>query len=165
MSQSALLEYGKQFLPECANFRYYFELSNNDYTIENVITQLEAHTNINLRNYKYKIVEKENTIGFSMGFHLDDIAPIKTKHNLASDLGGIIIANKYRLYHKDQLPIYSAIIYLSEHEEDFTGGEFEFIDQQIIPKKNWILFFSSKEVHRVLPIKSGIRKNILIKFY
>ena len=165
MAQSALLEYGKQFLSECKNFRHYFVLANNDYTIENIILQLEAHTNINLRDYKYKIVEKENTIGFNMQWHLDDIAPIKTKHNLDSDLGGIVIANKYRLYHKDQLPVYSAVIYLSEHEEDFTGGEFEFLDQQIIPKKNWILFFDSREVHRVLPIKNGIRKNILIKFY
>jgi hypothetical protein len=168
MAQTALQEHGKEFLAECSPFRHYFELANCVYTIENIdniIAQLEVHIGIKLTDYDCKVVERESATGFHMLWHLDDVAPIKTSRNLDSIENGIVIGNKFRLYHKDKLPTFSAIIYLSKYGEDFTGGEFEFLDQQIIPKKNWILFFSSKDVHRVLTVKSGIRKNILIKFY
>ena len=81
-----------------------------------------------------------------------------------------IIFNLTSIYDVPNNGINSIRMVVSFIEESFIKIENrirvqEFVDQQIIPKKNWILFFSSKEVHRVLAIKTGIRKNILIKFY
>jgi hypothetical protein len=57
------------------------------------------------------------------------------------------------------------IIYLTSIDIDFIGGELEFVDQLIKPKKNDIVFFDSREVHRVRRFRNGTRKNILIKFF
>lgn len=165
MSQLNICNYGNTLLEDCMKNRHYFDLVV--FNINSIIHDISNHVNIDLENYKFMIIPKTNKKGFSMKWHIDDVAMIKTNKNAINDECGIIIGDKqkYRLYHKLDLPIYSAIIYLSEYNVDFTGGEFEFLNQKIEPKKNHVLFFDSREVHRVNIVKSGIRENILIKFY
>ena len=163
MSQKAIYDYGKIFLDDVKSTRRYFEIK--DINEQNIINDISYHTSVDLSNYTYKIIKRETGIGFSMKWHIDDVALIKISKNELYKENDQILNQKYLLYHKDELPIYTAIIYLSEYQTDFAGGEFEFIDEQIKPKKNYVLFFDSREVHRVLPVKKGTRQNILIKFY
>ena len=57
-------------------------------------------------------------------------------------------------------------MYLSNYLLDFQGGQLEFIDGTIIkPIKGDIIIFDSREIHRVNPLKSGIRNCIVMKLY
>ena len=136
----------------------------NNYTTFNddIIKNLNL---INLYNYNYKIIEKENYEGFFMKWHVDDAQIIKhNKNNNFTDQ--IKITDKQYLHYNKLKPSYSLIIYESDFGNDFVGGSFEFSDGTIIfPKKGMYIFFDSREVHRVNKITNGIRKNYLIKFY
>lgn len=163
MAQTCIYEYGKEILPTIKSDRYYFMI--HDTSDESIIKELSLYTKIDFTKYKYKKIEREVSSGFGMKWHIDDAALIKINKDTDKDEKGMVLHNKYRLFHKEELPLYSAILYLSTHKEDFKGGEFHFVDEVIRPFKNHVLLFNSKEVHRVNKVISGIRKNILYKFY
>jgi 2OG-Fe(II) oxygenase superfamily len=163
MAQTCIYEYGKEILPTIKSDRYYFMI--DDTCDESIIKELSLKSKIDFTKYNYKRVEREVTTGFGMKWHIDDAALIKINKDKDKEDKGMVLQNKYRLFHKEELPLYSAILYLSTYNKDFKGGEFHFVDEIITPLKNHVLLFNSKEVHRVSPVKSGIRKNILYKFY
>lgn len=129
---------------------------------EDIIKNLNL---LNLNNFDYKIIKKENYEGFFMKWHVDDAQIIK--HNKDNNyIDQIKINDKQFLHYNKLKPSYSLIIYESDFGIDFKGGSFEFSDGTLIfPKKGMYVFFDSREVHRVNKITNGIRKNYLIKFY
>ncbi len=132
--------------------------------IENAKFLLNERYNISLINFDMEIIQRENKIGFYQNWHIDDCAVFKHK-DTQNKTNNIPLNDKYSLYHSKPLPTYTMIIYLTSHGTDFIGGEFEFVDQIIKPRKHDVVFFDSKEVHKVNTLRSGIRKNILIKFF
>lgn len=176
MAQTALYEYGKSTLHKYKQVRQYFCLEDIE-DVENIENVIKYIQNRVLFEYKtYKLVKRNSGIDFYMKWHIDDVAVMKTKRENIQNIQNheniqnnenheIVLQGKYKLYHTSDRPVYTAIIYLSEHNKDFTGGEFEFVDEKIIPHKHYILFFDSREVHRVLPVKSGNRETLVIKFY
>lgn len=151
---------------EIIQSRLYFNLGEkieND-IIEQAKKEINNKLNIDLNNFRTEIVQRDNSFGFYLNWHIDDCAMLK--HNTTDNkTNNVPLNNKYSLYHKNELPKYTMIIYLTSIDEDFKGGEFEFIDKLIKPKKYDVLFFDSREVHRVRRFREGTRKNILIKFY
>ncbi len=74
-------------------------------------------------------------------------------------------SNKNDNFHYDMCDI-TTILYLND---DFEGGEFEYIDEnnkkiKINPKKNMMIISSNKLSHRVLPVTSGIRYSLICPF-
>jgi Rps23 Pro-64 3,4-dihydroxylase Tpa1-like proline 4-hydroxylase len=68
-------------------------------------------------------------------------------------------------YHYDDSDV-TFILYLND---EFEGGEFEYIDnknsvKKIKPKKNMIIISNDKVSHRVLPVVSGIRYSLIYFF-
>jgi hypothetical protein len=148
---------------ECFN-KLYNDINNNH--INEIIKYLDLDF---LLNFEFKFFIKEYKDKYSMKWHFDDqilfIHNIDEKNILNQK---IIFKNKqkiYTLYNKNDLPIYTMIIYFNDYDIDFKGGEIEFIDKIYYPKKGMILFFDSRELHRVHPLKKGQRKCLLIKFY
>jgi hypothetical protein len=73
--------------------------------------------------------------------------------------------NKKDEFHTDTSD-FTMIMYLND---DFIGGEFEYIDKlgdsiKIKPKKDTIVFSNNKLLHRVLPVLNGVRYS-LVCFY
>lgn len=164
MSCNALLSYAKKI----------FEIYN--LKKERIIGQIADYTNfdielfseiIPLDKYDYEIIKKENSEGFYMNWHLDNALVVKNKKdNMENKSNGISISDRHTLYYFIKKPIYTLIVYESNHETDFTGGTLEFIDGFVVkPKKGLYVFFNSNEVHRVNRILSGSRINYLVKFY
>lgn len=71
--------------------------------------------------------------------------------------------------------VYTTLVYLNDHGTDFTGGEFTFVDTdeskkemitQVLPKAGKIVAFTSgfENVHRVLPVESGVRYALTTAF-
>lgn len=133
-------------------------------SIEENIMILTNKFNIDLDMFLFKKIEKVNEKGFFMKWHLDDAQIINNKKEIKYK-NHIEISEKKSIYYSNEIPTYSLIIYLSEHNLDFKGGSFEFVDKKIYPKKNMYIFFDSREVHRVNKITGGHRHNYLIKFY
>lgn len=166
MATKALLTYATKIFNEC------------DLKKERVIGKIDRYESfdialfsdlIDLDKYDYDIIEKINSAdnGFSMGWHIDGAKVIKNKK------GGIIKPNHiklgvtlYSIYYYIKKPVYTLLVYESNHDIDFTGGMLEFIDGTIVkPEKGMYVFFNSNEAHRVIKMTSGTRKNYLIKFY
>lgn len=160
MAQLALFQYGQGLLSVCKPTRYFGKLTADINNRQHVLAEIAAL--LSLTDYHETWIERITTKGFSMKWHCDDAAVLKTKHHKTC---GTMITPHYKLYHKNKLPLYSAIIYLSDFNIDFTGGEFEFVDERILPQRHYVLVFDSRDVHRVLPVTSGERKTILVKFY
>lgn len=141
----------------------------SDKIVDIAISYFENEYGLLLNKYEKKTIFRENQIGFNMGWHVDDCSIYKhkqteeNKHN--ERYNNIAINEKFSLFHKEILPKYTMIIYLTEYGKDFTGGEFCFVDQIVKPKKYDVILFDSREVHKVTELKSGTRKNILVKFY
>lgn len=134
---------------------------SEDEIIDSAIEKIMELKNINLKNYNKKVIIRDNQIGFYLNWHIDDCAIFKHKDSEGKK-NCIKLNDKFSLFNLEELPKYTMIIYLTSN---FTGGEFEFIDEKIKPKKYDIVFFDSREVHRVYRLREGERKNILIKFY
>ena len=162
---NSLHKYGLENLLNLKYKRKIGFIDNDKSLIKNIETIL-IKENIDDK-LNFIIIEKNNSTDFSMKWHLDDAQIILHKNNYDKSLfkEQIFISRKKAINYPSKKPILSLIIYLSEYGDDFTGGTFEFVDEIIFPKRNMYLLFDSKEVHRVNMIKSGIRKNILIKFY
>jgi hypothetical protein len=118
-----------------------------------------------LSDMRKEMIVRDNQIGFYMNWHLDDCSVIKHNTTDKELHNNIVLNNKYSLFHMKNLPKYTMIIYLSSIDIDFCGGEFEFVDQLVKPKKYDVVFFDSREVHRVRTLRSGSRKNVLVKFF
>lgn len=74
-------------------------------------------------------------------------------------------SNKDDTFHNDHSAV-SLIIYLND---DFEGGEFEYIDEnrnkvQIKPKKNLTILLDKKVIHRVKPVSKGVRFSLVFFF-
>ena len=126
------------------------------------------HEWIDTTKYKIVSVEKTNTVGYYMNWHLDDAKIIEHKKGVNHSIFGNqeFISETRSIYYKNDRPEYSLIVYDSNYGDDFTGGVLEFFDgTKIYPKKGSYVFFSSDELHRVSRILSGTRNNTLIKFY
>lgn len=140
--------------------------SQNQGPISAPINLQELQLPILLENYSIKIVEKEHGPGFFMKWHMDDGQVIKHNKNTLPRPSQLVVNEKKAIHFQETPPKYSFIYYLSSYGEDFEGGLFEFCDGRTIkPEKYKYIFFDSRYIHRVHPVKSGIRKNILIKFY
>jgi hypothetical protein len=141
------------------------EVNISEMIVNDAIKHFESTYEVMLSHMKKDIIVRENKLGFYMNWHIDDCSVIK--HNTTDKVldNNIIMNDKYALFHKKELPKYTMIIYLTGHEDDFLGGEFEFVDKIIKPKKYDVIFFDSREVHRVNTLRKGIRKNILVKFF
>lgn len=139
------------------------EISHDD-LIELAMKKISDLNNINLFDYNRKIIMRDNQIGYYLNWHIDDCAIFKHK-DVNNKKNNIPLDDKYSLFNLEELPKYTMVIYLTSHNIDFTGGEFEFIDETIKPKKYDVVFFDSREVHRVFRLRDGQRKNILVKFY
>jgi len=94
-------------------------------------------------------------------------APAKTKHD------------EYYHRHVDKLQYgsfaYTALLYLSTQDDEFTGGEFAFVDTDasgtesealVRPVTGRLSFFTSgsENVHYVRPVLSGVRRALTIAF-
>lgn len=123
-----------------------------------------------LSTLEYKIINKTNTKGFSMKWHLDDCIIFKhSKPPTNGDFQFIQIDSK-RYYTFKKRPQYSVIIYHSKYNVDFKGGILEFQDTtptptRFIPDINKAVIFDCNQIHRVTEITDGIRHYTLIKFY
>ena len=163
MSYDALLSYARSIFDKC------------DLEKERIIGQIENYEKfdifyfsgiIPLENYVYEIIKKENVEGFFMNWHLDNALVVKNKKGMTNTSTGIPISERHTLHYFVKKPVYTLIVYESNHDEDFRGGTLEFIDGVVVkPKKGLYVFFNSNEVHRVNRILSGTRVNYLVKFY
>jgi hypothetical protein len=151
---------------EITKNRLYFNLGNvsQEKIIENAMEQVQSKLKIDLNNFRPEVIQRDNKEGYYLNWHIDDCAIYKhdTTENKTNN---IPLNDKYSLYHKSDLPKFTMIIYLTSIDEDFKGGEFEFVDLLIRPKKYDVVFFDSREVHRVRRFREGERKNIFVKFY
>ena len=71
---------------------------------------------------------------------------------------------------------YTALIYLNDHGEEYTGGQFSFVDNSENPKNErlttippaagTLVFFTSgpENVHRVHKVQSGLRYALTVSF-
>ena len=164
---SHLEKYGLELLENNPNIRKSrkFGIINN-YQGFNDSTIKELNLDIDLDKYNIVITKKINQKGFSMKWHVDDAQLIKHRPNQIVDQQIFIYNKHYLCYNGKNPPEYTCLIYDSTYNQDFTGGILEFADKTTVkPDKGMYVFFDSREVHKVNPIKSGIRINYLIKFY
>ena len=118
-------------------------------------------------------IYRETGQEFEMGWHIDDCSVIKhsknAEFNNPNNLLSFIAGGKYAIYFKgdpNDRPQYTFILYYDSIHQDFEGGVFEFADNvKVEPLKGQYIFFDSREVHKVHRVRSGTRRNLLIKFY
>lgn len=146
-----------------------------DYVKKNILDLLELLDlikNTDVINPDITIVKRfhnEND-NYYMGWHFDDrqyiVQKVKNKDKL-HDLEIINITNLkiYALYNKNKLPIFTIIIYFDSYYIDFIGGEIEFINSKYLPLKGDLLFFDSRDLHKVNKLNKGIRRCLVIKIY
>lgn len=168
-------EYGKKILQSDVNikteriFGKFFPDDLFDYSKESdIIEQVKQfNLSIDISKYDYKICVKEQNQGYQMKWHFDDGQIIKHNDTIESNkLKQIKISPKLYLYYPNQIPVYTIIIYFSDANKDFVGGELEFVDgYKLVPEKGSWVFFNSQWLHRVNRVISGKRNCVLIKFY
>ncbi len=163
---SKIEEYGKKILTkEIKNERIVGYLKNYDNfkldILKNIINEINK---FDLNEVTYYLKNKVHYVDDEMKWHVDDAIVINVPSN--NNYDDIKISENEQLVYHSQKPIYTLIIYESNHNGDFTGGELEFVDgYRFNPKKGAYIFFNSCEVHKLNKINSGMRKSILIKFY
>lgn len=149
--------FGKKLLennPEIVKNRKFFQF-NVDSKIEEIISSQE------LDGYLLKVIERNSDTGFEMGWHQDDVAFYRNSKRHCEEHK----KDDIKPFCKEKKPIYTMILYYSTQNIDFTGGEFCFIDLRIKPEKGLGILFDSREIHRVLRVRSGERKSKILKFY
>lgn len=172
--QELLYNIGKERLktiPELLTNRHIFNISEhvtNGATTTEVIEianqQIKQRFNLDLFNHKMEIVERVNPVGFYLNWHIDDCAIHKHK-TTDGKTNNDPLTDKFSLYHAKALPVFSMVIYFSTIDDDFTGGELEFVDYVFKPHKYDVVIFDSREMHRVRRLRSGFRRNVLVKFF
>lgn len=163
---SRIEEYGKKILTkEIKNQRKIGYLKNYDNfnldMLNNIVNEINK---FDLNEITYYLKRKVHNVDDQMKWHVDDAIVMNVPSN--NNYNNIKINENKQLVYHSQKPIYTLIIYESNYNEDFTGGELEFVDgYRCKPKKGSYIFFNSCEVHKLNKINSGMRKSILIKFY
>jgi hypothetical protein len=120
------------------------------------------------KNYYFRKFIPENKM---FCFYDKILSKLHDKRNIKYHINGIWInkinsdSNKNDKYHQDISDL-TIIIFLND---SFTGGEFEYFDEdkkkiKIIPKKNKALVMDNKLVHRVLPVTYGDRFTLVCFF-
>jgi len=172
--QQLLCDLGKNRLdsiPEIKQNRHIFNISEyitNESTtncaIEIAKKIAKEKFSLDLFDYRMEIVERDNPVGFYLNWHIDDCSIHKHK-TLDGKTNNDTLSNKFGLYHAKPLPIFSMVIYFSSIDKDFIGGELEFVDYILKPRKYDVIIFDSREVHRVRKLRNGTRRNVLVKFF
>jgi hypothetical protein len=140
------------------------------------VNEIMKEGNSNSINIKeIKVVEREVSNNFELGWHIDDCSLIKHSKKFQEDMENNsreyknivgFIGEKYAIYAKNELPKYSVVVYRSTINKDFEGGVFEFADgTRVEPREGMYVVFDSREVHRVQRVMRGNRRNIVVKFY
>ena len=128
---------------------------------------------IDIDDYDYEILEKtsDGVSGYFMKWHFDNASLIKHKSGFKFNVSNDDkqISTRHVLHYYLKKPIFTLIVYESEHGIDFTGGILEFVDGTCItPKCGTFVLFDSRELHRVSVchnIEDKERKLRLVKFY
>ena len=160
-----LYNYGCMILPTYKPTRFTCKIEN--ISLEHIISIIKQHRTIDLSTYEYEKVERESTQGFSMKWHMDDRVVVKIKKECILDPTDICINDQYKLSKRNKdknVPIYSVIVYLSDYNKDFTCGEFEFVDEIIMPKKNVMIFLIVMKYTEYNLLKLVIEKQFYINF-
>jgi hypothetical protein len=125
----------------------------------NIISKLKCSVVIrNAINTHYKI-----------DWHMDDHIPHRHPLEMEPQLHDLQIIGRddkyvYSLWNSGIVPEYTIIIYFTSYGIHFHGGEFEFLNGTVIqPKCGDVVFFDSREIHRVRRLLSGIRQCIVVK--
>lgn len=166
MAQTSLYHYGHTILPQYKATRLVCQVT--DLSLDSLIAVVYETRNIDLNKFRYETIKRNSTSGFTLKWHVDDTVLVKIKPDSIFDPTDISIHDKYKLSRRakdENLPCFSLVVYLSEHHVDFMGGEFEFVDETILPQKYMMIFFDSHEVHRVNQVRSGTRMALLYKWY
>lgn len=117
-----------------------------------------------------RVVFRDILLGekYELNWHLDDRVLQKHPLGISRNLEIIYKNDKYEygLWKSTAFSlIETEIIYLSTYGKDFTGGQIEFQDTIIKPFCGLSIRFDKNQLHRVLPVRSGSRKAVVIKFY
>lgn len=121
-----------------------------------------------INDYNRKNIEK---IFSKYKIYLENFLYVKYKKKYYLKGGGAWInkvtpsTNTHDDYHFDDAEL-SIVTYLNE---DFIGGEFQYIDKngndtKIVPTKGQSLIMTNKLLHRVLPVKLGQRYSLICFF-
>ena len=179
--QYILKEYCKT-LPDISLDRHKYDNSNSEWFLKLQLTKNEKEMHDIVAEYKneilgndkdlyYNIVYRDNCDdNYNLNWHLDDRILQKHQIGLSKDLDVLFIKNNYEYSLWNRRPDKkilkrTIIIYLSSINEDFLGGELEFLDEVIIPKSGITISFNNYDLHRVRKLKAGHRKVIVIKIY
>lgn len=112
--------------------------------------------------------EHENRAG--LGWHIDDCQLVSKKTPPSYNPERFIHLYDDRWLYisgaRSRIPRWTMILYLSTEGRDFEGGRFRLADGREWEAEEGLgLLIDSREVHMVTPVKSGIRKSIIIKIY
>ena len=128
------------------------------------IPQLDTYNNS-------EVIYRNNTAAdrYEMKWHYDNKKLIKHKISDLQKIHSIQIVHMddkyiYGLYTNKPIR-YTMIIYLDTYLQDFMGGEFNFYNRTIYPRRGMLLFFSADELHKVSLLKSGRRRAVIVKIY
>ena len=178
-NQPKLLTYGRELIT-----RYNLHASRHEFTFDNTIELADIYEFVSLNiahlvnldmttvtaiDVVHKTFGPDETIT-NIKWHIDDCIVTKMKTPPTYNTNCYIHLNdKNYLYFNNKyakLPKYTAVLYYSTQDEDFTGGDFVFADGvKVSPRRGYGIVLDSREVHSVLPVKSGIRRSTIIKIY
>lgn len=131
------------------------------------LSQSFSYLPFDIYDYIMKINFKNHSSGFYMNWHIDDCVRIKKKHNtnfILKNNSKIFYENdKFILLYYNKLPSYTLLYY--SNVDSANGGYLLFPGLKIKPKNNMMILFPSHIPHCVSKLNSGIRKNVIIKFY
>jgi hypothetical protein len=126
---------------------------------DNLISKLKCSVVIrNAINNQYKI-----------DWHMDNHIPQRHLLEMEAQLHDLHIIGSddkyvYSLWNNGVVPKYTIIIYFTSYGIHFHGGELELLHGRVIyPKCGDVVFFDSREIHRVRSLRNGIRQCIVIK--
>ena len=123
--------------PEIITFRYICNFEN--VTEENCLDCIKHIDLINFDDYDIISSKKHESVGYFMKWHLDDAQLLKHNKKFKDKFNKQTeIKSKHVIYYPFKKPVYSAIVYFSNHGEDFTGGEFMFADGVKVKPKRFL---------------------------
>ena len=167
-----IVKYGQSLLetyPSILKHRRIYQIKNYHGFSEKLLKEILNELNVfDFDDYQYLLKVRNHREGYSMKWHVDDACIANTCNNTFQEGDIHYITQKKVLYYKDSYvkPKYTIMLYESDYDDDFTGGELEFADGTIVhPSVGKCVLFDAREVHRLKPILSGVRKSILMKFY
>ena len=180
--QNILKEYCKSFLSQTSLERYKHDNSNsewflklqlikNEKQIYNIIDEYKDEILGNDKDRYYEVVYRDNCDdNYNLNWHLDDRILHKHIFGSADGLQNIYVKNGYEFSLWNRRPDKkilkrTIIMYLSSINEDFKGGQLEFLDEIVEPKIGLTISFNNYDLHRVRKLNKGHRKAIVIKIY